>query len=256
MSTSNSLISISAGNVLKCRNTVDATDSNSGSLITTGGAGIQKSLFVDGVTHLTNTTQSTSKTTGGIIISGGMGVSRNITIGSNIILDTGNTLYGLIPLWGTLKYTTDPQSATLNLNGNFLSATFVTNADRYVSGSFDMPRDWLPGSSLIVDLHWYTTTTQAAQNVQWQLIYTICVPGTAFSTTGTTLSTVTQTGVTTLVPYETNLGVIDMTGITDRNTVIMVRINRLGASDTYNASAYVNAIGCYYRLESLGTSTV
>lgn len=68
----------------------DAGSVTSGSLITRGGLGVGKSIFCGGSLNVIPTTQSTSITSGAAIIAGGVGIGKNLFVGSSLFLTQGS----------------------------------------------------------------------------------------------------------------------------------------------------------------------
>lgn len=66
-------------------NTTDSTTTGTGAIITAGGAGIAKNLYVGANLRVLGTTEATSTTTGSTVLSGGLGVAKNLHVGG-----TGN----------------------------------------------------------------------------------------------------------------------------------------------------------------------
>ena len=58
--------------------TTDATTKDTGSIITEGGIGVEKAVFVGTTLTVASTTDSTTKDTGAIITEGGLGVEKAI----------------------------------------------------------------------------------------------------------------------------------------------------------------------------------
>ena len=69
----------------------ESTSPSTGSLITLGGLGIAKNIFIGGNCNITSTTASTSTSTGSIVISGGAGIAGNLNVGGYIKLNTQGT---------------------------------------------------------------------------------------------------------------------------------------------------------------------
>lgn len=64
--------------------TTESTSISTGALITSGGVGIGKNLYVGGLTKFVNTTESTSTSTGSIIVTGGVGIAGNLNVNGTI----------------------------------------------------------------------------------------------------------------------------------------------------------------------------
>jgi len=76
--------------------TTDSTSTTTGSIITAGGIGIGKSVYMGGKLHVTDSTQSTTINTGCIQATGGVGIVKNLHVGGAAhITDTTNTTTGL-----------------------------------------------------------------------------------------------------------------------------------------------------------------
>lgn len=78
------LILVTSGEI-KLNSTVDSTSKDTGSIITEGGIGIEKSAYVGTNLRVLGTTESTSTTTGSTVLSGGAGIAKNLHVGG-----TGN----------------------------------------------------------------------------------------------------------------------------------------------------------------------
>ena len=61
----------------------DATSTASGSIITAGGVGVAKALWVGTTANVGSTTDSSSVSTGSIITAGGVGIAKNLYVGVN-----------------------------------------------------------------------------------------------------------------------------------------------------------------------------
>ena len=64
----------------------DSSDTASGALQVTGGAGIGKKLFVGDDTKISGTTDSTNKDVGALVVEGGVGIEKNLNIGGSGVI--------------------------------------------------------------------------------------------------------------------------------------------------------------------------
>jgi hypothetical protein len=110
--------------------TTDTTDSVStatGSIITAGGIGIAKSVYMGGKLHVTDSTQSTTINTGCIQATGGVGIVKNLHVGGTAhVTDTTNTTNGLDGSFFTNGGVGVAKS--LYVAGNTASSSYTTGA--------------------------------------------------------------------------------------------------------------------------------
>jgi hypothetical protein len=100
----------------------DATNTTSGSIVTDGGVGIAKALYVGTTANIGGTTDSSSISTGAIITAGGVGIAKNLYVGGTLNV-TGNTSF-TNPVINNIKmgYTTTATAAgttTLTVASNY-----------------------------------------------------------------------------------------------------------------------------------------
>jgi hypothetical protein len=89
--TSNLYLGGGNGNILKLTNNniiinsnLASTNSVTGALIVSGGAGIAGNMYACGIINTTLTRESTSKTTGALQVAGGAGIGGNVYVGGNL----------------------------------------------------------------------------------------------------------------------------------------------------------------------------
>ena len=116
-----------------------------GDLDVQGVANVSANVGIDGIVDIDNTTNSTSNNIGSLTTSGGVGIAKSVTIGENLtvhgdISATDLVLSGDLTVQGT---TTTVQSTTVNINDNMLSladnqtATDTDAVDIGFYGTFD-----------------------------------------------------------------------------------------------------------------------
>ncbi len=78
--------------------TTDATTASTGGLVTSGGVGIAKALWVGGLANIAgvvttgDVTDSSSSTTGSVIVAGGMGIAKKLFLGSTLTVASSLTV--------------------------------------------------------------------------------------------------------------------------------------------------------------------
>jgi len=88
------------GTTLVLADTTQSTDSLTGALIVSGGAGIAKdvniggALDTSGAVNINDTTQSSSNVTGALIVDGGVGIAKQLNVGGNVDIDGTLTVGG------------------------------------------------------------------------------------------------------------------------------------------------------------------
>jgi len=76
---------MAVNNVLTVADTTESTNEATGSLVTSGGAGITGQLNVAGaINKFTGATNSTSINTGTVVVTGGVGISESVNVGSTV----------------------------------------------------------------------------------------------------------------------------------------------------------------------------
>ena len=74
----------------------DSTSTTTGSIITAGGAGVAKALFVGTTANVAGTTDSSSSTTGAITTAGGVGIAKALNVGTTLAVAGNSTFAGSV----------------------------------------------------------------------------------------------------------------------------------------------------------------
>ena len=117
----------------------DSTSTSTGSIITSGGVGIAKALYVGTTANVASTTDSSSISTGAIVTAGGVGVAKNLYVGVNANIAgtlgvTGVATFSAAPIYSSLTASsavaTDASKALVSVTntgtGNNVLATSPT----------------------------------------------------------------------------------------------------------------------------------
>jgi len=102
--------------IFEITNTTQSTSTDSGSIITAGGLGVAKNVYIGGDLEITNTTQSAAINTGAIVTAGGLGVAKDVYIG------------------GDLEITNTTQSAAINTGAIVTAGGLGVAKDVYIGG--------------------------------------------------------------------------------------------------------------------------
>ena len=114
-------------------NTLDATSPTSGTLIVSGGVGVAKSVWANGIVHANSTTDSSSTSTGSIISLGGAGIAKNLYVG------------GTANISGVATFTSAPYFAAPPIN-NALNGYIKGNGASAETASLTIPATDLSGT--------------------------------------------------------------------------------------------------------------
>jgi hypothetical protein len=120
--------------------TTASTNSTTGALVVTGGAGIGGQLNVAGaVNKFTGNTGSTSTTTGTVVVTGGAGISENLYVGGNTVLTGSLTVASngspqAVDIEATTLNIQSSQAANLGVNTNS-AVTYTLTIDAVNAGA-------------------------------------------------------------------------------------------------------------------------
>ena len=117
----------------------DSSSTSTGSIITAGGVGIAKALYVGTTANVASTTDSSSISTGSIVTAGGVGIAKNLYVGVNANVAgtlgvTGVATFSAAPIYSSLTASsavaTDASKALVSVTntgtGNNVLATSPT----------------------------------------------------------------------------------------------------------------------------------
>lgn len=109
-------------------NTVNSSDSTTGSLHIVGGVGIEKDIFVGGNFNVLSTTNSLNYTNGSIVTAGGLGVTQDVNIHGNLTVDG---LYNI----NTLNITSTVDSISTTSGALIVAGGVAIAKNLYVGGN-------------------------------------------------------------------------------------------------------------------------
>lgn len=154
----------------------------------------------------------------------------------------------IIPGLATRVGGTAPTFAAIT--GGIYGLRFNAGATESVHASFEIMHDYKEGTNLDFHVHWCPTTTNTG-NITWGLEYTICNIGTPFPAATTVTATVAAPGV---VNRHVLTDVVSIPGYGLRiGTVIIFRLYRSGATDTFTGNAFLLSVGVHYQCDTLGS---
>ena len=117
-----------------------------------------------------------------------------------------------------------------------------------------IPHDFKMGTQIEAHVHWAPVDTDTG-TIQWGLEYTFAEAGSVFGDTNIILSTATAAGGIAYAHTYLDIDDIDTSAITTLSPMMLCRIYRNVAVDTYNNDALLLEIDFHYERDSLGSAT-
>ena len=230
----------------------DSSSTSTGSIITAGGVGIAKALYVGTTANVGSTTDSSSISTGSVVTAGGVGIAKNLYVGGTLNVTGSATLTN--PVINNIKmgYSTTATAAgstTLTVSSNYrqfftgsttqtivlpVTSTLVTGmAFEIENNSTGLLTVNSSGGNLVgtipagVCAHAVCigTTLTTAADWDWDYISTTTITGTGANVLGTsptittpTIDTITSAAATALTLK--SAGTTAITVDTSQNTVL------------------------------------
>lgn len=137
---------------------------------------------------------------------------------------------------------------------------FDDTADEQLFFGVQMPHDWKMGSTINFHVHWMPVANGGAgENVSWGLEYSLQEVGVTFPNTTIIYGDVSIPNETLVANrhYLTEIGEIDMSGITTISTMLICRIFRdatsTGGTDDYGDDAALLEMDFHYQRDDLGS---
>jgi len=139
---------------------------------------------------------------------------------------------------------------------------FDDTADEQLFFVVQMPHDWKIGSDIESHVHWMPVANGGAgENVSWGLEYSMQERGSTFANTTIIYGDVSTPDETLIADrhYVTEIGDIDMSGVTTISAMFICRIFRdatsTGGIDDYGDDAALLEIDFHYIRDTLGSRT-
>ena len=146
----------------------------------------------------------------------------------------------------------DPDFDTTN--GGYL---FDAGSTELLFFAAQMPHAWKEGTGIHPHLHWQKTTS-ASGNVYWQLDYKMAPIGEVMDSSFTTLTTTSVVGSTpdTDTANKHLISSFDEISMTGKglSDMILIKLSRIGGSDTYGADARLLEFDIHYEINSFGSA--
>ncbi|MBU0706638.1 hypothetical protein KJ807_05500 [Patescibacteria group bacterium] len=240
-----------------------STDKDSGGLVVdSGGLGVEGNINSGGYIKTISTTDSSSVSTGAIITAGGAGIAKNLFVGTGVTITGTKTEDLRVPLETTkLGGVKDPDYVVFRTNGagstGVFSYAFDPTAEEEVFFAVQLPHTYAYETSIVPHVHWSPSDNNAG-TVSWGLEYCIAEINDTFPATTTIIASSAAASGTSHAHQYHEIGTITMTGVTTPSAVIKGRLFRDAtgaiATDSYAADAYLHEFDFHFQSDKvLGT---
>jgi len=131
---------------------------------------------------------------------------------------------------------------------------FDKTSEQELFFNVQVPHNWKIGTDLCAHVHWAPKDTDTG-TIQWGLEYTLAERDGVFGASTIILSVATAAPGVALTHKELCTGDIDMSAVTTLSPMLMCRVFRNVAVDTYNNDAYLIEVDFHYQIDSLGSAS-
>lgn len=134
--------------------------------------------------------------------------------------------------------------------------SFASNADNSIYFMAQMPHRWKEGTDIEIHLHWTIPTSGAgggAENVKWDLTYSVANIGGSFPVQSSLTVTHDVQNDSAHDHLLTEIGTIDMAGMTVSNCIIISLTRDVSVANDYAQAAYLVEADIHYQIDSLGS---
>ncbi len=133
--------------------TTDSSSVSTGTIVTAGGVGIAKNLYVGGNQYITSYTGSSNSSSGALVVNGGVGIGGVLSLGSNVTVANGTdststttgamTLVGGVGIGRRLNTGNTITSAagvvaSANVSGNNVTAAVTVSSSNVMSSTVNL----------------------------------------------------------------------------------------------------------------------